>query len=215
MKQWWGIERGHFMLCWLMLAVLWAGILAIMQYVGPLFAGAEQGPLFQVQALLPELQRYVFTAIWPWGANYVAWAALALGGVVCTGACVADWREHVLPDQFTLWGGVCVSLAALVVWGWEHAVLGAGFGYALLWGLQVVLRRKQKGEEQIGCGDVKFMIPLGAMVGPLGLLPLMGLACVLVIPLFKIRNASFVPFGPALALAALLTLGLGLRWPTV
>lgn len=215
MNDWWGIKPSYFMLHWLVLSVLWAGILAGLQYVGPLFAGAEQGPLFHVQALIPEMQRSLFIAIGPWGGNMVAWSVLTLGGVACSGACVADWREHVLPDQFTLGGGICVLIAALLVWGWEHALLGAAVGYALLWGLQAVLRRKQKGQEQIGCGDVKFMIPLGAMAGPLGLLPLMGLACVLVIPLFKIRNARFVPFGPALALAALMTLGLGLRWPMV
>lgn len=215
MNNWWGIKPGYFMLCWLVLSALWAGVLLGMQYLGPLFAGAEQGPLFHVQALIPEMQRSLSTATGPWGGNMAALAVLVVGGVACSGACVADWREHVLPDQFTLGGGLCVLLGALLVWGWEHALLGAAFGYALLWGLQAVLRRKQKGQEQIGCGDVKFMIPLGAMVGPLGLLPLMGLACVLVIPLFKIRNASFVPFGPALALAALATLGLGLRWPMV
>lgn len=215
MHYWWGIERGSYLLRWLTLALLWAGVLAFMQWLGPLFTGAEQGPLFRIQAFAPELQRVLFTAIGPWGGNAAAWGVLALGGVVCSGACVADWQEHVLPDQFTLGGGACVGLASLLVWGWEHAVLGGLFGYAFLWGLQRVLRRKQQGTEQLGCGDVKFMIPLGAMVGPLGLLPVLGIACLLVMPLFKIRKAQFVPFGPALALASLITLALGLRWPMV
>lgn len=216
MHSWWGIERGVFVRRWLVLALLWGGVLGFMQWLPlSLLGGLEQSPLFQVQAFVPEMQSLLATSVWPWGGNAAAWAVLALGGVACTGACVADWQEHVLPDQFTLGGGVVTGLASLLVWGWEHAVLGALFGYAFLWGLQRVLRRKQQGTEQLGCGDVKFMILLGTMVGPLGLLPVLGIACVLVMPLFKIRKAPFVPFGPALALASLITLALGLRWPMV
>lgn len=215
MHTWWGIERGTYVTRWAVWAVVWAGLLAVMQYVGPLFTDAAMGPLFRVEALVPAWQGALQAAVAPWGGNLAAWAVLAVGGLACTGACVADWREHVLPDQFTLGGGACVSLGGLLVWGWEHALLGAAFGYAVLWGMQAMLRRKNKGVEQIGCGDVKFMIPLGAMVGPLGLLPVLGLGCLLVIPLFNIRKAAFVPFGPALALASLITLALGLRWPMV
>lgn len=213
MQTWWGIERGTYLARWALWAALWSGLLLLMQYVGPLFNSAAMGPLFRVEPLMPAWQGLL--AVAPWGGTYAAWAVLTVGGIACTGACVADWREHVLPDQFTLGGGACTVAGAALVWGWEHALLGAALGYAMLWSMQFVLRRKRKGVEQIGCGDVKFMLLLGAMVGPLGLLPVLGLGCLLVIPLFMLRKAAFVPFGPALALACLITLALGLRWPMV
>lgn len=212
MKEWWGYKIPIFLLCWLVVALVWAAILAAMQAVGPLYAEAGHSPLFFYSSNIIPATWHMTT---PWGGKGLAWLVLSLGGVVCAGACVADWREHVLPDQFTLWGGLCVTAACALLWGWEHALVGAGLGWFMLFALQWLLRRKHRGVEQIGCGDVKFMIVLGAMVGPFGLLPLMAWGCVLVVPLLQIRRAGFAPFGPALALGALLTLALGLRWPLV
>lgn len=53
---------------------------------------------------------------------------------------------------------------------WLSPMLGAVYGFVLLKVLQWILRH-QYGGEQIGSGDAKLMLVLGAMVGPCGLLP--------------------------------------------
>ena len=90
---------------------------------------------------------------------------------------------------------------------------GALAGFILVKGLQRALRHKHGGQEQLGSGDAKLMLPLGATVGPLGVLPLVIVACLLVAILAMVRRASQIPFGPALTAAGLLVIVTDLRWP--
>lgn len=164
----------------------------------------------------------------------VAWAlqpswpmllAYGLGGAICLAASIIDWRSHILPDVLTIHGGLLTLLACIAarmspefnVGGlsesWWEPTSGALVGFILVKGLQRVLRHKHGGQEQLGSGDAKLMLPLGAMVGPLGVLPLAIIACLLVALLAMIRRTARIPFGPALTAAGLLVIVTDLRWP--
>ena len=174
-----------------------------------------------------------------WGGLTLAWAAVTwtlqpswpqalaqgVGGGVCLAASIIDWRSHILPDTLTIHGGFLTLLACIAagMWpdfnmpglaeSWQEPTGGALAGFVLVKGLQRVLRRKHGGREQLGSGDAKLMLPLGAMVGPLGVLPLVVIACLLTAALAMLRRADRIPFGPALTAAGLLVIATGLRWP--
>ena len=123
-----------------------------------------------------------------------------------------DLDFRIIPDRFSLgnWG---VALAAALLFGEPYIVnsligglVGFGIFYALAWGYE-----RAKGVEGLGFGDVKMMGWLGAWLGfewvPFTILvaSLSGL----VIGLIVARKSgeglqSALPFGPFLALAALI-----------
>ncbi|WP_318208977.1 MULTISPECIES: A24 family peptidase [unclassified Streptomyces] len=131
-----------------------------------------------------------------------------------------DARVHRLPDVLTL------SLAAVVplllgvaellpydAGSWRHAVLGA----LVLGGAYLVLHRISPGE--LGLGDVKLALPLGAALGWYGwdilffgafagflLGAVYGLGLVL---LRRADRSSAIPFGPFMLAGGLLGLLLG------
>ncbi len=65
-------------------------------------------------------------------------------------------------------------------------------------------------KEAMGFGDVKFLAPLGCFLGPVGVVWTFGLAAVagtlVGVPLLLLRRRFEVPFGPFLAVGAVLTL---------
>ena len=148
-----------------------------------------------------------------------------VGGSICLAASIIDWRSHILPDVLTIHGGLLTLLACIAAGmspefnvgglseSWWEPTSGALVGFILVKGLQRLLRHKHGGHEQLGSGDAKLMLPLGAMVGPLGVLPLAIIACLLVALLAMIRRTARIPFGPALTAAGLLVIVTDLRWP--
>lgn len=174
-----------------------------------------------------------------WCGLTLIWAAIAwtlqpswplalahgMGGAICLAASIIDWRSHALPDVLTVHGGLLTLLACIAaamspefsVGGlsesWWEPTSGALAGFILVKGLQHLLRHKHGGQEQLGSGDAKLMLPLGAMVGPLGVLPLAIVACLLAALLAMVRRTARIPFGPALTAAGLLVVVTGLRWP--
>lgn len=169
------------------------------------------------------------------------WISLWLLGAIAIAASIVDWRSQILPDVFTLYMGIPAVLATTIAiacrqrsrMGWDQfdwatqwetfgwiilivpltPIVGAILGYIFVKGLRYLLQRKQKGVEQMGGGDVKIMLLLGALVGPFGLLPLVALACVFAWGISKMYKTKHIPFGPALTLAAFITLLTGLQWP--
>lgn len=151
--------------------------------------------------------------------------AHSVGGAICLAASIIDWRSHILPDVLTIYGGLLTLLACIAAdmspefnvgslsESWWEPTSGALAGFILVKGLQRALRHKHGGQEQLGSGDAKLMLPLGATVGPLGVLPLVIVACLLVAILAMVRRASQIPFGPALTAAGLLVIVTDLRWP--
>lgn len=163
--------------------------------------------------------------VWAFQPSLPLIAAHGLGGAICLAASIIDWRSHILPDVLTIPGGFLTLVACIVadMWpefaavrltgSWAEPAFGALAGFILVKGLQHALRRKHGGQEQLGSGDAKLMLPLGAMVGPLGVLPLVIIACLLTAFLATARRTARIPFGPALTLAGLLVIITGLRWP--
>ena len=174
-----------------------------------------------------------------WCGLALAWAAVAwalqpswplalahgLGGAICLAASIIDWRSHILPDVLTLPGGFLTLLACIaadmsrelkigdLAESWQEPTSGALAGFILVKGLQRALRHKHGGQEQLGSGDAKLMLPLGSMVGPLGVLPITILACLLIAILATVRRTARIPFGPALTAAGLLVIITDVRWP--
>lgn len=127
---------------------------------------------------------------------------------------VIDFRTFLLPDSFI--AGLGIVVLAWVTYrapSWTSVLGGIGIGAGFLLLLWMLTRG-----EGIGLGDVKLMLPLGALVGSQGTIVLLFIAfCVgglYGLFLLARRAATLktaVPFGPFLIGAALLLI----VWPTL
>jgi leader peptidase (prepilin peptidase)/N-methyltransferase len=155
--------------------------------------------------------------------------ALALFGPTLTalaafGLCAAllamsaiDIDTHLLPDSMTLpllWAGIIVNFNGMFV-SLHDAVLGAIFGYLVLWVLYWLFRLV-RGVEGMGYGDFKLLAALGAWLGWAALPQIVLIAAVTgaVVGLAatwrgRMRFEEPLPFGPFLAAGGALTLFLG------
>lgn len=130
---------------------------------------------------------------------------------------VIDLRTMLLPDRIVVLlaigvgifivvraGTSAVDPTSLAVWSLYGALIGAG-GLGILW-----LLTRGRG---IGLGDVKVMVPIGALFGPLDVIVLLftafvaggGLAAYLLVSK-RATMKTAIPFGPFLCGAALLFL---------
>lgn len=134
-------------------------------------------------------------------------------------ASVIDLHHMIIPDEISL---SMVVLTPLVVYlhpelDWRSAaigvVLGGGIIYAIAWAYRLL-----RGKIGMGMGDVKLLAGIGGWLGWQAVLPtllyasLLGtLTALALIPLSKKRYnlQSALPFGPFLALGAVLHLFLG------
>src|SRR5207247_6324370 len=81
--------------------------------------------------------------------------AAAVLGTILLGIAITDARHYLIPDEFT-WGGLVLGLAISLgggVPGFLQAVLGAGAGLALIYGVEVIGERVFQDEAR-GGGDV-------------------------------------------------------------
>lgn len=147
-------------------------------------------------------------------------SGLLLGGFV-------DCRHMIIPDRVT-WGGMAAGLllSPLVpalhgqteAWpALKLAVLGAAFGFGLLWLVGVVGKFVFK-KEAMGFGDVKLMGALGAFFGAGAVLFILFLSSLLgaLFGLFFIATGRrtlgrHIPFGPYIVVASLVWLFWGPR----
>lgn len=142
------------------------------------------------------------------GALIMSWALLCLT--------LIDLDHLLLPDDLTLpllWLGLLLNLNGLFV-PLEDAVLGAVFGYGVLWSLYWLFKLAT-GKEGMGYGDFKLLAALGAWFGWQSLLPILllasfsgALAGLALMASRKLGQDRVLPFGPALALGG----GLYLLW---
>ncbi len=112
------------------------------------------------------------------------------------GLSAAEFRR-LLPSTYPLGIQLCLAiLGGLAGWLVPQAVSLLG---------TMVFRK-----EAMGFGDVKFLAPLGCFLGPVGVVWTFGLAAVagtlVGVPLLLLRRRFEVPFGPFLAVGAVLTL---------
>ena len=125
-----------------------------------------------------------------------------------------DFQTTLLPDDITLpllWLGLIANLGGLFT-DINSAVLGAVFGYLLLWSVYHAFRLLT-GKEGMGYGDFKLLAALGAWLGwqelPMIILlssfigAIVGIS--LIIALGRDRNIP-IPFGPYLAGAGFVAL---------
>jgi len=153
----------------------------------------------------------------PWFLAY-----LALGGLFIVASGI-DFKIYVLPNFLTypaavlgLGIGVCRPEV-----GPMGAALGAAIGFGVFW-LLAAGYRTAKGVDGLGGGDVKLMLAIGGVVGPLGLpyAVLIGsMAALLASPFYilgKGRGRQMpIPFGPFLCFGAMVDILYGqalLHW---
>lgn len=135
------------------------------------------------------------------GALVLGWMLLALS--------LIDYDHQLLPDDLTqplLWLGLLFHLSMSHT-GLADAVLGAVFGYLILWSLYQVFRF-MTGREALGYGDFKLLAALGAWIGWRALPDVLlsassaGILIALLARGFRKRPLNQpLPFGPLLALA--------------
>lgn len=140
------------------------------------------------------------------GALLLIWALIALTAI--------DFDTQLLPDDITLpllWTGLLFNLFGTFT-SLPDAVLGAVFGYLILWSVYWLFKLVT-GKEGMGYGDFKLLAALGAWMG-WQMLPLIILSSsfvgavvgvTLIIALKRGRNIP-IPFGPYLAGGGLIAL---------
>lgn len=120
-----------------------------------------------------------------------------------------DFDHQLLPDDITLpmlWLGITVNLFGIFT-DIQSSVLGAIFGYGILWSVYIVFKLVT-GKEGMGHGDFKLLAALGAWLGwqvlPLIIIlsSLVGAVIGISLMIFSShdRNTA-IPFGPYLAIA--------------
>ena len=125
---------------------------------------------------------------------------------------VIDWDTTFLPDPMTqplTWAGLIVAALDLSGLSLSDALWGVVGGYLSLW-LVYWLFKLCTGKEGMGYGDFKLFAALGAWFGWAALIPLIllaslaGIAVGLVLKSRQqLREQHYIPFGPFLAMAAL------------
>ncbi len=150
-------------------------------------------------------------AYFGWGWEAAAYAAFFSAMIVITGT---DLSHTIIPDSVTLPGiviGVVCAATVLPV-GLLNSLLGILVGGGLLWGLAVA-SPYLFGKEGMGGGDIKLLGMVGAFLGwrPALLTIMIGALVGSVVGVsligFKVlRRDEYIPFGPFLALGAVLSL---------
>ncbi len=153
---------------------------------------------------------------WGWSWQTAAWCAFCTALVVLT---FIDWDTTLLPDDITLpliWLGL---IAAALRWNTEvtliNSLWGAVAGYLSLWSVYWVFKLIT-GKEGMGYGDFKLFAALGAWFGWQALIPMILLSSVIgaIVGIAmklnsSLREGGYVPFGPFLAGAGVVSLVFG------
>lgn len=168
------------------------------------------------RSLMPDLLQLDLPHIVAWGVQFTFLTLLAIGAFV-------DVRHRILPDEVTIYAAPLGIVGALLYdwvgydgWlsvTWQQAVVGA-----LIWpavfGLAALVGSLWAGREVLGRGDVKLMALYGAFLGPLGAFVAVMWGSILgtmagITYLIVKRRRPLLPFGPPLAVGALLFLFFG------
>jgi len=151
-----------------------------------------------------------------YGPTGMALAAFGLCAALLAMSAI-DIDTHLLPDSMTLpllWAGLIVNFNGMFA-SLHDAVLGAIFGYLVLWAVHWLFRLV-RGVEGMGYGDFKLLAALGAWLGWAALPQIVLIAAVAgaVVGLAatwrgRMRFSEPLPFGPFLAAGGAVTLFLG------
>ena len=149
---------------------------------------------------------------WRFGPSLSFLVYLAFTGMLIVASGI-DLDCFILPDMITL-GGTALAIPAaifLLDMSWIESLLGAALGGGTFLAVLLLFKRL-RGVDGMGLGDVKLMLMLGALCGPLGL-PLItllagvgALIVFVIIFCFLPREAPLketpIPFGPFLSFGA-------------
>lgn len=142
--------------------------------------------------------------------------ALLWSGFCAALLCLAliDWDTTLLPDDITLplmWFGIVVALLQWTPLSLSNAIWGCIAGYVSLWSIYWVFKLLT-GKEGMGYGDFKLLAALGAWLGWESLIPVILVSSILgalvgigLKALDRLREGIYLPFGPFLALAGILS----------
>ncbi|MEM9098186.1 MAG: A24 family peptidase [Pseudomonadota bacterium] len=170
-------------------------------------------------AVLDAPVSWILRGIWAVATAGALWATedpvaaglLILASVTLLTAAQVDLRAKILPDVCVLLFAACGILVCLIGHGPTpgDALIGSLAGFVTFLTLQVGFR-VLRGREMLGLGDVKLFAAAGLWVGWQGL-ALVGLIAsllgILQFTLTKRGSQSAIAFGPSLALATLISLG--------
>lgn len=151
--------------------------------------------------------------VWWFGLQWASAVYALLFSTLLVVTCI-DLSHQIIPDVITLPGiplGLLCAATILPV-GLLNSVLGILLGGGLLWGL-AVLSPYLFGKEGLGGGDIKFLAMIGAFLGwKPTLLTIMVSALagsfvgLTLIACRVIRRDQYLPFGPFLALGAVVAM---------
>ncbi|NBX93774.1 MAG: prepilin peptidase [Proteobacteria bacterium] len=159
----------------------------------------------------------LFVLLWlefNWSWQWLFYTVFASSLLIIT---VIDIHHMIIPDEISL-PGILVGFVALffthdILW-WE-SLLGAAFGGGVFL-LIAYLYEKFAKQEGLGGGDVKLLAMIGAWLGYRSVLTVIvvsstlgSLAGLSVMAIKKKNFKTAIPFGPFLAVAALIYLILG------
>jgi leader peptidase (prepilin peptidase)/N-methyltransferase len=167
-----------------------------------------QYPLVEVlNGLVYVLVAWRFGLTWP----AMAYAAFCSALIVISGI---DLEHQIIPDRITLPGLAIglVAAATILPITLVNAVIGVAVGGGLLW-LLAWLSPYLFGKEGMGGGDIKLMGMVGAFLGwkPALLTIMLGAIAgsvlgITLIAIKLLRRDQYIPFGPFLALGAIVAL---------
>lgn len=122
-----------------------------------------------------------------------------------------DLQDLVIPQIFSIYLvpiGLIFSYFGLIKISFLQSILGAIFGYLILW-ITAKLFKYFAQKEGLGVGDMELLALIGAFLGPIGVWTtlLLGSVIGLIIGIFYIfitkqDKSVMIPFGPFLALGA-------------
>lgn len=125
---------------------------------------------------------------------------------------IADLHAMVIPQLFTVWIvplGVVFSYFNLTGISWQTSMLGAIFGYGILWLVAALFKALTK-KDGLGVGDMELLCMIGAFLGPLGVwfTIMFGSILGMILGSFYLwlcghGRMTRIPFGPFLALGAI------------
>ena len=163
-----------------------------------------------VEALTGALFVLVFFYFQFSSATLVYWVFVAALIVIT----FIDLDHQIIPDVISLPGIVIGFLCSFAIpWlSWTDSLLGILLGGGSLW-LVAVLYELLTKKEGMGGGDIKLLAMLGAFLGWKAILPIIFISSLIGslvgIPLMLVKKADSklaIPFGPFLALGALIYL---------
>ncbi|KAF1030190.1 MAG: Type 4 prepilin-like proteins leader peptide-processing enzyme [Burkholderia plantarii] len=150
------------------------------------------------------------------GPGWLALAAFGLCAMLLAMSAI-DMKTGYLPDSMTLpllWAGLVVNLSGGFT-GLHGAVTGAIAGYLFLWCVYWLFKW-WRGIEGIGYGDLKLLAAIGAWLGWAALPQVLLIAAITgavaglaAMARGRMRFEEPLPFGPFLALGAIVTLMFG------